>query len=259
MRENAAWHLRRYRDRALPDWWVRRILEGEFHQITSGHSALQSEMDELRRAVPDRLAGFATASDQALQHLAENHFDLALSEIQRAGRELAELRRCAAVAIDWRGTCASLDRFEALLSPELEAQPTVRILGRLRDLARSFLDQGEARKAAFVILLLANQINFLATRNRVGLADGVERMLSDLETRSAAGAHIRSLVQEGYHALAERLADDLETEHAVADRLRRVATAEGSAFGTLESDLAALRQQAYVVQATLTQWLETNS
>jgi hypothetical protein len=259
MRESAAWHLRRYRDRALPDWGVRRVLESEFNRITADHSALRSEMDELRRAVPDRLIGFDTASDQALQHLVENRFDLAWSEIQRAGGELAELRRCAAVATDWRRTCAALDGFEALLSPGLESQPTVRILGRLRDLARSFLDQGETRIAKFVVLLLAEQIGFLLTRSRGELTAEFDRTLSDLETQSPTAARLRSLGDEGYHALAERLADDLETELAVADRARRVAAAEGSALGALESDLAALRQQAYVVQATLTQWLETNS
>ncbi|HEY0511783.1 MAG TPA: hypothetical protein VGH73_07765 [Thermoanaerobaculia bacterium] len=258
MRENAAWHLRRYRDRALPDWWVRRILEREFDQITSGHSALESEMDELRRAAPDCLIGFATASDLALQRLAENHFELALAEIQRAGRELAELRRCAAVAVDWRRTCASLDGFEALLSPELESQPTVQILRRLRDLARSFLDQGETRKASFVVILLADQIRLLLTRSPGELAAGCERMLGDLEAQGAAAtARIRTLGHEGYHGLSERLADDLEAELAVTDRARRAAA--GSALGALESDLAAVRQQAQEVQAALTQWFESSS
>ena len=209
MRENAAWHLRRYRDRAFPDWWMRGILEREFQRITSGHDALRSEMDGFRRAVPERLNGFDAASDQALQHLAENRFDLALAEIQRAGRELAELRRCAAVATDWRRTCASMEGLEALLSAGLESQPTVRILCRLSDLARSYLDQGETRIAKFVVLLLAEQIGWLLTRSRGELTADFERTVGHLDTRSPAAARIRALCHEGYHTLAERLADDL--------------------------------------------------
>jgi uncharacterized protein YyaL (SSP411 family) len=84
-------------------------------------------------------------------------------------------------------------------------------------------------------------------------------MLDDLDTQSAAAARIRALGHEGYHTLAERLADDLETELAVTDRVRRASATGGSAPGALESDLAVLRQQAHAVQSALTQWLETNS
>ena len=263
MRESAASllrkYLRRYRDGALPDWSMRQILERELNRLVSDHSTLRPEMDELRRAAPERLAGFDTASDRVLQWLGECRFDLALREIQEAERELAELLLCLTVAIDWRRTSAALAGLEEMLSPELAAQATVRVLQRLRHLARSLLDQGETRKARFVVLLLADQIGRLLARRPGDLKAGFERMLGRLETQAGMAVdRIRKLNQEGYHHLAERLAEDLEVELSMTDRARRASTAEGS-LGAIENDLAAVRRQAHEVQAALTQWLESGS
>ena len=251
--------LRRYRDGALPDWRMRQVLEREHNRLTSEHSALLSEMDELRRAAPDRLAGFDTASDRALQWLGEGRFDQALVEIQKAANDLAELRRCVTVAADWQRTGTALAGLEEILSPELESQATVRVLRRLQDLGRSFLDQGETRRARFVLLLLADQIGLLLARRPGELKAAFGRMLADLEAQDGiAVARIRKLGHEGYHHLAERLAEDLSAELAVTDRARRAA-AEGGSFGAIEIDLAAVRQQAHAVQAALTQWLASSS
>lgn len=263
MKENAASllrkDLRRYRDGALPDWRMHQVLVQELNRLVSDHSALSSEMDELRRAAPDRLIGFDTASDRALQWLGERRFDLALHEIQKADKELAEMRRCVTVAFDLRRTSAALSGLEELLSPELESQPTARTLQRLRELARSLLDLGETRKARFVVLLLADQIGLLTTRRPGELKAGYERMLSDLAAQAeTAVARIRKLGREGYHSLAERLTEDLGAELAVTDRARRAA-ATGSSLHGIESDLAAVRQQAHAVQTALTQWLEISS
>ncbi len=252
-------YLRRYRDRALPDWRMRQVLVRELDRLVSDHSALRSEMDELRRAVPEHLDRFDTVSDQALQWLGEDRFDLALQEIQRAEEELAELRRCVSVAVDWRRTNDSLAGVENLLSPGLESQPTVRVLHRLRDLSRSLLDQGEMRKARFVVFLLAEQIRALLARRPGGLTAGCERTLGDLDAQDETAVdHIRKLGREGYNRLAERLAEDLAAERTVTDRARRSSLAGGS-LGAIESDLAAVRRQAQAVQATLAQWLESSS
>ena len=251
--------LRRYRDGALPDWRMRKVLEGEFHRLISDHSALRSEMDELRRAAPDWLTGFDTASDRALQWLGEGRFDLALLEIQEVDRALTELRRCVTAAAEWQRMTTALAGVEDLLSPELESQSTVRVLRRLRDLSRSFLDQGETRKAQFVVVLLADQIVLLLTRHPGELKAGLGRLLADLETQDEmAVARIRKLGREGYHRLAERLAEDLASEVAVTARARLGSVAGGS-LGAIESDLAAVRRQAQAVQAALTQWLESSS
>lgn len=256
MSQGAAWFLRRYRDGALPDWSMREVLQQELNCLVSDHSALRPEMDELRRVAPDRLTGFDTASDRALQWLGEGRFDLMLREIQEAERNLAELRLCLTVAVDWRRTSAALAGLEEMLSPELASQATVRVLQRLRHLARSLLDQGEARKARFVVLLLADQIGRLRARRPGNLKAGFERMLGRLETQAGMAVdRIRKLNQDGYHYLAERLAEDLEAELSVTDRARRVST--GGSFGAIESDLAAVRRQAQAVQAALTQWLES--
>ncbi len=259
MSQGAAWFLRRYRDGALPDWSMRQILEREHNRLVSDHSALRAEMDELRRMAQDRLDGFDAASDRALQWLGERRFDLALQEIQKAERELAELHRCVAVAADLRRVSSTLDGLEDLLSPELESQVSAQVLRRLRDLARSLLDQGETRKARFVVLLLVDQIDLLMARRSGELSAGCKRALRDLvEQDEAAVARIRKLGQEGYHRLAERLAEDLTAELAMTDRARRASTEE-SFSGMIARDLAAVRQQAQTVQAALTYWLETSS
>jgi hypothetical protein len=258
MIEDAGRLLRRYRDRALPDWRVQKILERELNRIVSKHSALSPEMDELRRAAPDHLEGFDIASDRVLQRFGERRFDLAWKEIQKAGQELDELRRCATVAVELRQAGAALEGLEALLSPALASQATVRILLRLRDLARALLDQGETRKAGFVILLLSRQISFLLARRPGEPKAGFERMLGDLEARGGAAAtQIRALWREGYQDLAERLSDDLDVELSITDLARRASM--GRALAGIENSLAAVRRQAGEVHAALTQWLESNS
>jgi hypothetical protein len=252
-------YLRRHRDGALPDWSMREVLERELNRLVSDHSALRPEMDELRRVAPERLTGFDAASDRALQWLGEGRFDRALQEIQEAERELAELRLCVSVAVEWRRTSAALAGLEELLSPELAAQATVRVLQRLRNLVRSLLDQGETRKARFVVLLLADQIGNLLTRRPGDLKAGFERMLGRLETQAGmAVERIRKLNHEGYHRLAERLAEDLAVELSLTDRAR-LDSKTGGSLGAIESDLAAVRRQAHAVQAALTQWLESGS
>lgn len=259
MKENAAWYLRRYRDGVLPDWRMRQVLEGKLRRLISAHSALHSEMDELRRAAPDRLAGFDIASDLALQWLGEGRFDLALRDILNAERELAELHRYVTVAVEWQRTTAALAGVQDLLSPELESQSTMRVLRRLQDLARSLLDRGEPRKARFVVFLLADQVGLLLVRQPGELKTSFERRLGDLEDQGViAVACLRKLGREGYHHLAERLAEDLEVELAVTNRARRASVAGGS-LGPIESDLAAVRLQAHTVHAALTNWLESSS
>lgn len=258
MTEDAGRLLRRYRDRALPDWRVQKILQRELNRIVSEHSALRPEMDELRRAASSHLKSFDIASDLALQRFGERRFDLAWKEIQKAGRELDELRRCAAVAVELRHAGDALEGLEALLSPELTSQPTVRILHRLRELARSLLDQGEMRKARFVILLLSSQTGFLLARRPGEPKAGFERRLGDLEARGGTAAdRIRKLGWEGYHDLAERLSEDLDVELSINDLSRRAST--GRALAGIENSLAAVRRQAGEVHAALTQWLESNS
>lgn len=249
--------LRRYRDRVLPDWRIQKALEQEFNRAIAEHSALAPEIDELRRAAPDRLESFDAASDLALQRLGERRFDLAWQEIRKARQEVSELRRCAAVAVTLREVGTALEEVEALLSPAFAAQPTVRILHRLKELARSLLDQGETRKAAFVVLLLSNRISLLSARRRGEPTAGFERRLADLEARgSGAVSHLRTLSKEGYHELAERLSDDLEVELSISDRARRAS--QGSAFGGLETASASVQRQAREVQASLVRWLESN-
>jgi hypothetical protein len=259
MKQNTAWYWRRFRDGALPDWQMRKILKREFDRLVTDYTALGPEMDELRRAVPEHLTGFDAASDRALQWLAENRFDLALQEIQEAEKALAELRRCVTVAIDWRRTSDSLTLLEGLLPPGLASQPTVRVLQRLRDLSRFFLDQGEMRKARFVVFLLTEQIDSLLTCRPGDPAASLARVLHDLATEDEAAVFpLRKLASEGYHRLAERLAEDLVTEIVIDERGRR-ATAAGGTLGALENDLAALRQQAQTAQADLLNWLNMNS
>lgn len=254
--------LRRFQQRALPDWRIRQVLEREFKDLVASHGALRPEMDELRRAAPERLAGFDNASDLALQRLGEQRFDLALGELQKAGRELAELRRCVDVAVGLRQAAAALAGVEDLLSAGLAALSTARVLRRLHDLGRALLDQGEARKARFVIVLLSDQIRRVSTRSPRDSTPGserFERMLQGLEPLDeAAVAQIRKLRHEGYHHLAERLAEDLEAELAVSDRAHRSSSAGGS-LGGIESDLAAVRRQAQAAHQTLTQWIESSS
>lgn len=259
MKQNTAWFWRRFRDGALPDWRMRKILKGELDRLVTDYTALGPEVDELRRAVPEHLTGFDAASDQALQWLAENRFDLALQEIQKAEKALAELRRCVSVATDWRRTSDSLILLEGLLPTGLASQPTVRVLQRLRDLSRSLLDQGEMRKARFVVFLLTEQIDRLLARRSGNPAASLARVLHDLTTEDgAAVSPLRKLASEGYHRLAERLAEDLVTEIIVDERGRRESAAGGT-LGAMESDLAALRQQAQTVQTDLLHWLTTNS
>jgi hypothetical protein len=258
MKEQADWLLRRYRDRTVPDWRVQAVLQAALDRLVAEHSSLLPELDELRRAASTPLREFDLATDLALHRLAERRFDLAWREIQRAGRELRELRRCASVAAELRQVRSALDGLEALLTPGLTGQPTLRILHRLESLGRAFLDRGEPRQARFVIALLSRQAGLLLARRPDALPAGFEEGLDNLETRGGGrAARIRELGREGYRDLAERLADDLESELSVDDRARRAA--QGRALATVENSLAAVRRQAGEVQAALAQWLDSHS
>jgi hypothetical protein len=113
-----------------------------------------------------------------------------------------------------------------------------------------------------VIVLLGDQIRRVSARSPRDATPGserFERMLQGLEPQDEAGvAQIRKLRHEGYHHLAERLAEDLEAELAVTDRARRTSAAGGS-LGAVECELAAVRRQAQAVHETLTQWIASSS
>ncbi|HJX28811.1 MAG TPA: hypothetical protein VJ885_12945 [Thermoanaerobaculia bacterium] len=257
MKRDAAWLLRRYRDGAAPDWRVVQVLERDLDRLIDGHSAIRPEVDELRRSAPERLRDFDTASDRALQCMGERRFDEALREIRKAASALAELRRFVAVSVDLRSASEALSVIEDLLSPILAQQPTVRILRRLRDLSRSLLDQGEPRKATFVILLLREQLELLRRRNTAHAKDAFESILSVLERRSREVAEqIGRLSREGHHHLAERLLEDLETDLAIKERSHHAAEMPEGTLGPRIADLEAVRQRADSVGAALASWLD---
>lgn len=256
MKRDAAWLLRRYRDGAAPDWQVAEVLGRELDRLIDGHSALRSEVDELRRSASERLWGFDTASDRALQYMGERRFAEALGEIRKAASALAELRRFVIVSADLRSTSEALSGIEDLLSPVLAEQPTARILRRLRDLARSLLDQGEPRKATFVALLLRDQLDFLMARNAGPSKEGLERRLSVLASqRGDATERIRKLSREGYHHLAERLTEDLEVDLAMQGRSHSASAMPEGALGSMIANLDVLRQRADSISASLASWL----
>lgn len=258
MKRDAAWLLRRYRDQAAPDWRVRQVLEQKFAHIIEDYSSLQSDMDELRRSAQDRLHSFDATTDRALQLMGERRFALALKEMQTAENELAELHRSLGVATDLRKTVELLASVDELVPPVLRAQPTLEVLRRLRDLARSLLDESETRKARFVVLLLRSQLDRLRARSREDSNTHLERSLHHMEGQGGeALAQLRRLAHEGYHYLAEMLVDDLEVDLAVKDRTRRASVAPGEAFNVAMRDYEEIRKRAEVMRESLTQWLNS--
>lgn len=258
MKRDAAWLVRRYRDGGAPDWKVKAVLEREFNRLITERYELRGEMDELRRSAPERLRGFDEATDRVLQWKAERRFGDALQEIRRAAAELSELHRFVSVGAELARVSEAVEQIESLLIPGLADLTTPRVLRRLRDVARQFLDQGEARKAKFVVLLLKSQADGLRSRERREPPAGLTLLLGELETRGGAGAveGLRKLIREGSLHLAERLAEDLDSELAVKDRTRRASKAPGGSLGPLLRDLQEIRQRADLASHSLASWLE---
>jgi uncharacterized protein YoaH (UPF0181 family) len=259
VKRDAAWLLRRYRDGSAPDWRVKQVLEREFNLLINQRYELRAEVDELRRSAPERLRSFDEATDRALQWSNEGRFADALPEIRRAAAELSELRRFVSVGAELARASEAVEEIESLLASGLAGLTTPRVLRRLRDLARQFLDQGEARKAKFVVLLLKSQADQLLSRDRREPPSGLTLMLGELTARGGAEAveRLRKLIREGYLHLAERLAEDLDSELAVKDRNRRASETQGGSLGPLLQDLQEIRRQADLASRSLAAWLES--
>jgi hypothetical protein len=257
MRRDAAWLLRRYRDRAAPDWRVKQVLERELNRVVEGHAAVRSEMEELRRSAPSRLRAFDAASDKALQYMGERRFDLALKEIRKAERELVELRRLIRVAVELDRVSTAIEEIESLLGSSFTSLTTPRVLRHVRALARELLNQGEPRKASFVVLLLRSQVDRLRSRDHRELF-GLMTMLEELTAKGGtAGVEmLRKLTGEGYLYLAQRLAEDLDSELDVEDRSRRGIETPGGALGPLTEELTQIRLHADSTGRCLATWLQ---
>jgi hypothetical protein len=256
LKRDAAWLLRRYYDGGAPDWKVEQILEWELNRLINERHELHAEVSELRRSAPERLLGFDQATDLALQWKAERRFGEALREIRRAAEDLSELRRFADVAAELERVSAAIEEIDSLLDSGLAGLTTPGVLRRLRDLARQLLDEGEARKAKFVVLLLESQGDRLRSRDRKEPASGLKLMLEELTTRGAEAVDtLRKLIREGYLPLAERLAEDLDSELAVRDRSRRASEAQGGSLWPLLRDLKDTYRQADLISRSLTAWL----
>ncbi len=257
MIRDTAWLLRRYRDHACSDWRIRDVLDRQFHRLVEQRQALNAEVDELRRSAPESLRQFDSATDLALQYLAEQRFDSALQEIRKAGTELAELRRFAEIGADLKRAAEAIGKLEDLLDSPLLALASIRILRRLRDLARQLLDQREARKARFVVHLLRDQTARLKAVNRKEPNPGLVLLLAELEIQGGeeATGRLRELMLAGYIHLAERLAEDLEADLAVKDRKKRAAKTPGGSLGPLIQNLDEIDRQATSVRNVLLQWL----
>lgn len=261
MIRDAAWLLRRYRDRACPDWRVRDILKPELERLIEDRYS-GADMEELRRSAPERLTGFDDATDKALQYLAELRFDLALRAIRIAAAALAELRRFAAAASGLETAERGVEELAVLLGPALDGLATPRGLRRLLALTRELLDQGEPRKARFVILLLRSDLARLRTREanpagRRGLLRALQE-LGDGPGRAAA-ERVAHLLEEGYAELAGRLAEDLEVDLAVLDRSRRAAVTPGGTLGPLTASLGQIQRDAEVLERSVKYWLASTA
>lgn len=258
MKRDAAWVLRRYRDGGAPDWQVKQILERELNLLINERDKLRSEVDELRRSAPEQLRSFDEATDRVLQWSGERRFEEAFREILRAAEELSELRRFASVGAELARASEAVGEIESLLAPGLTDLTTSRVLRRMRDVARQLLDQGEARKAKFVVLLLKSQADELRSRDRREPPSALTLLPGELEARGGAGAveGLRKLIREGYLHLAERLAEDLDSELAVKDRTRRASETQGGSLGPLLQNMQEIRQRADLASRSLTTWLE---
>lgn len=258
MKRDAAWVVRRYYDGGAPDWRVEAILEQEFNRLINERSELGGEVDELRRSAPERLRGFDEATDRALQWKVERRFGDALREIRLAAAELSELRRFVSVGAELARASEAVEEIESFLGSGLIGLTTPRVLRRLREVPRQLLDQGEARKAKFVVLLLTNQVGHLQFRDRREPPSGLTLMLGELDAQEETDVveGLRKLIREGYLHLAERLAEDLDSELAVKDRSRRASETPGGSLGPLLRDLQEIRQRADLASRSLAAWLE---
>lgn len=258
MKRDAAWLLRRHRDGGASDWRVQQALEEEFNQLIEERYKLSGEEGELRRSIPERLLNFDTSTSRALQMRAECRFEEWLRENIKAKAELAELRRFVLVAAELARASESAGEVESLLGTGLSELPTPTVLRRLRSLARQLLDQGEARKAQFVVLLLRSQADGLKFRGRQKPPSGLMVALGVLTTKAGTEVvdGLRKLMHEGYFNLVERITEDLESDLAVRERSRRDLELLGGSLGPLIQSVRELRQTGESVSCSLTAWLE---
>lgn len=258
MKRDAAWLLRRFSDGSAPDWQVEKVLEQDFDLLINEGTKLGSEVAELRRSAPERLRNFDEATDRALQWRKERRFKEALCEIRRAAGELVELRRFVSIGIDLERASLEVDEIESVLEASLVRLTTLGVLQRLKRVARELLDQGEARKAKFVVLLLKSQAQRLRSREKREPTSSLTLMLGELEARGGGEAveALRQLIREGYLHLAERLAEDLDPELAIKDRSRRAAETQGDSLGPLLQEMNKIRQRADSVSYSLAAWLK---
>jgi hypothetical protein len=252
VKRDAAWLLRRYRDGGAPDWRVQVALERELARLVNERHQLSGELSELRRLAPALLESFDEATDRALQWQAERRFAEAYQELRRAARDLTELWRFVRANAELERAAKAVERIADRLDPCLADLTTTSVLHRLAALARELLEQGEVRKARFVALLLQRQAAGLQATDRRQPGPGLARRLA-AGGGDPACEPLQRLVREGYVELAERLAEDLEAEAAVADR-RRAAAAPDGPLAPLLQELAEVRRTAEVTVRSLAQW-----
>jgi len=258
LKRDTAWLLRRYADGGVHDSQVAEALQQEFDLLIKEREALRGEVDEQQRSAMECWRSFGGATDRALQLRAELRFEEALSEIRRAAGELSELRRFVSVEAELERASVAVEEIESILGSGLAALTTLAVLRRLRKLARDLLDQGEARKAKFVVLLLKSQAIRLRSRERHEPTSGLTLILGELEVRGGGETvqALRKLIREGYLHLAERLAEDLDSEFAVKDRSRRASETEGGSLAPLLQEMKEIRQRADSASRSLAVWIE---
>lgn len=193
---------------------LRRALRAGIERLTTERIGLAGSLGELRRWSPSAVADLDGGLLAAQRGLDLCDYERAVRSLRRAGRAERALRRLLAAAERLERTRQRRDDLVASLRLQrLGHLPTLAVLERLLVRAGALLERSEPRQAEFVTAYLDTELTKLEARSE---AAGETRSTGPpLEERSALVGELRSA---GYLNLAERLADEIAWEDALAWR-----------------------------------------
>lgn len=260
MKKDTAWLFRRYRGGGAFDSTLEAALKREHDQLVHEFEKISGSKSALRRCIPWRLVSFDAATSRANRRRDELRFDAALLEERTARADLAEMQRFVVVEAELASAVEAARKVEALLGACFSGLPLLAILRRLRRLANEILEQGEVRKAGFVVQILKSQVDDLQLQSRQEPPPGLTAVLAELIACGGAEAakEVRRLMQDGYMELARRVAEDLVVNLAVTARSGHSVDAPGGALGLLLKSFQEDRQCADSASRALAAWLEDN-
>jgi hypothetical protein len=252
---------------------VKRLLRAAYLRATRDFDSLEPGVPAARRTDPALLAerdAFRARADDAIRR---EHFRAALDELLRGRRTLASMRALVGAASRIEGAEAATRALHELVRvPRLRALPCIQAPAELLAAARTRMAGRRYAQAAYLADASLAEASPLERRERTPgpSARALEARIGEVrslcaETRALAGTDeadpledgsldaIEALAGDGFVALAERLASELEFSLEARARLHRELRRSGPDDDVLRS-VAAAGPDAWA-SATATLWL----